>query len=103
MRSTCKQGRVTKLDKFDLLEQIHQLNRTLQICDTSSRQISAAEGSQVSLKGGVILHVEIWEYKIIQTFYILPRLQYQAIIGRDFSRKTQCKIDFGSKKLDLYP
>ena len=76
---------------------IKRLKLESQIIPVSQRKgLFTADGKAMHVRGSIQLSLDIQELKIPVNFYVVPYLQFDAILGVDFFRQTKAKIDMQS-------
>jgi len=66
------------------------------------KRLFTADGKPMHVVGTIQLTLDIQDFEIPVTFHVLPRLQFDVILGTHFLSQTKANIDMQSQILTLY-
>jgi len=66
------------------------------------KRLFTADGKSMHVLGTIQLTLDIQDFEIPVTFYVLSRLQFDVILGMQFLEQTKANIDMESQILTLY-
>jgi len=66
------------------------------------KRLFTADGKPMHVIGTVNLTLDIQDFQIPVTFYVLPHLQFNIILGIQFLTQTKAKIDMECQTLTFY-
>jgi len=82
---------------------IKRLKLDSHIVSTSGHnRLFTANGKPMHVLGTVNLTLNIQDFEVPVTFYVIPRLQFNVILGTQFLSQTKANIDMDSQTLTFY-